>query len=54
MTIPELIAVARARLGYLTQQRETAMRLGDAEQIARIDAELSATEETLTKLLQIA
>jgi hypothetical protein len=54
MTINELITIAEARLGYLAKQRETAMRLGDTEQIARIDAELSVTEETLTKLLQIA
>jgi len=54
MTIAELINMARARLTYLVQQRETAVRLGDVEQTARIDQELSLTEETLTKLLQIA
>ena len=54
MTIAELITIARARLIYLNQQRETAVRLGDADQTSRIDQELSLTEETLTKLLQIA
>jgi hypothetical protein len=54
MTIEELITITRARLIYLSQQRETAVRLGDVEQTARVDQELSLTEETLTKLLHIA
>ena len=54
MTIPELINVAQARLEYLAKQRETAVRCGDAVQIAQIDSEMSETQETLTKLLTIA
>jgi outer membrane protein TolC len=53
MKIVDLIAIARARLAYLTQQRETAMRLGDAEQIARIDADVAETQATLNTLLTL-
>jgi|NOAtaT_7_FD_contig_71_1012894_length_1141_multi_7_in_0_out_0_2 hypothetical protein len=53
MTVQELIDVAKARLGYLAKQRETAVRLGDSNQIASIDAEIAETQETLTKLLTL-
>jgi hypothetical protein len=53
MTIQELIDMAGARLSYLGKQRETAVRLGDATQIASIDAEVSQTQETLNKLLTL-
>jgi len=53
MTVLELINVAQTRLEYLAKQRETAVRFGDANQIAQIDCEMSATQETLTKLLTI-
>lgn len=54
MTIPELIEIARNRLGYLAAQRETAVRLGDELQIAEIDRQVSQTQDTLMRLLSIA
>ena len=51
MTIEDLIATARARLVYLSSQRETAVRLGDDVQLSIIDKEYSETQTTLNVLL---
>lgn len=50
MTIPELITQAQAALVNLSQLRTSAERLGDTEQIARIDAQASQTQATLNQL----
>jgi len=53
MTISELIAQARAALVNLAQLRTSAERLGDTEQIARIDALAAQTQTTLNQLLTL-
>jgi hypothetical protein len=53
MNIAELIDIARSRLLYLAQQRETAVRIGDMTQIAIIDADVSQTQTTLNELLSL-
>jgi hypothetical protein len=50
MTVRELIDLAQVRLAYLARQRETATRVGDVAQVAAVDAEIAATQETLTQL----
>jgi len=50
MNIPDIIGILLNRVRYLTAQRETLVRLGDAESIARIDAEISETQNTLDQL----
>jgi hypothetical protein len=50
MTIPDLIQMAQARVAYLSQQRTTAVALGDVEAVARLDTELAETEATLATL----
>lgn len=53
MTRKDLISLVEARLAYLQQLRASAAQLGDIQQIARIDAEMAETQETLTKLLTL-
>ena len=53
MTIADLIAQARARLVNLAQLRTSAERLGDNEQLARIDSEAAQTQVTLNELLSL-
>lgn len=50
MTVTELINLAEARILYLSAQRETAVRLGDAIQLTQIEAELGETQTTLEQL----
>lgn len=50
MQIHDLINLARARLVYLSSVRADAERLGDAAQVAAVDAELADTQATLTAL----
>jgi hypothetical protein len=53
MTIPDLIALAHARLANLTAQRTSAASLGDAVRIAALDTEIAETEATLAALREI-
>ena len=53
MTIQELITQAQAALVNLSQLRASAERLGDTEQIARIDATAAQTQTTLNQLLSL-
>jgi hypothetical protein len=48
-----LITMCRARLVQLSQLRASAVSLGDADQVARIDAQIAETQETLNKLLTV-
>jgi hypothetical protein len=53
MTIEQLIAHAQAALVNISQLRNSAERLGDVQQIARLDAEAAQTQITLNKLLSL-
>jgi hypothetical protein len=53
MTIIDLITQAQSALVYLSMLRSSAERLGDTEQIARIDAQTSQTQATLNALLTL-
>ncbi len=53
MTLDDMIQMCRARLVYLSQLRSSAVALGDSEQIARIDAQVSETQTTLNRLLTL-
>ena len=53
MTIIDLITQAQSALVYLSMLRTSAERLGDTEQIARIDAQTSQTQATLNALLTL-
>lgn len=53
MTIQELITQAQAALVNLAQLRTSAERLGDTEQVARIDAMTVQTQTTLNQLLSL-
>ena len=53
MTIQELIDQAEAALVNLGQLRTSAVRLGDTEQIARIDTQTAQTQITLNRLLTL-
>jgi hypothetical protein len=53
MTIDELVGMCRARLANLSQLRSSAVKLGDADQVARIDALIDETQTTLNKLLTL-
>lgn len=50
MTIEELIAMATARVTYLSQLRADATRTGDVQAVARADAEIAETQSTLSRL----
>lgn len=50
MNTPDLTAMLRRRLAYLSQLRTSAVAIGDIAQVARIDAELAETQDTLNKL----
>ena len=50
MNIDQLKTLAENRLGYLEAQRENAVTIGDAEAVARIDAEKAETQNTLNEL----
>ena len=51
MTIEQLIAMAQARVAYLSQLRSSAMAIGDVAQVAAVDADIAATAATLIQLL---
>ena len=50
MTVQELITQLHAALANLGQLRTSAVRLGDTEQIAHIDAQAAQTQSTLNVL----
>lgn len=50
MTIKELIGLASARLNRLSSLRADAERDGDVTRLAKLDAEIADTEDTLAKL----
>jgi hypothetical protein len=50
MTIEQLIEMARRRIAYLSTLRTAADRIGDAAEVARVDAELEECEATLSRL----
>lgn len=54
MTLDDLIAMCRARLVNLSQLRNSAVVLGDIEQVQKIDAEADETKTTLNRLLTLA
>ena len=53
MTIQELITQAQTALVNLAQLRTSAERLGDTEQLARIDSMAAQTQTTLNQLLSL-
>lgn len=53
MTIQQLIQLATRRIAHLNQARIAAERIGDADSIARYDAEIEQTQETLNQLLTL-
>ena len=53
MTIDQLIAMAQARVAYLSQLRSSALAIGDLAQAASVDAEIATTQETLNQLLTL-
>jgi hypothetical protein len=50
MTIPDLIAMAQAKLATLNNAKATATARGDGPQIAEIDAEIQETTDTIEAL----
>jgi hypothetical protein len=50
MTIADLLRLAEARLATLNGAHATASRLGDAQRMAQIDAEVAETTATLAAL----
>ncbi|MFN7883552.1 MAG: hypothetical protein ACK5PF_11145 [bacterium] len=50
MTINDLITLASNRATLLEHQRSVATFQGDTERIAALEAQLSETQETLSKL----
>lgn len=50
MTLADMIHIALSRVAYLNALRETAIRLGDAAQIASIDRDIADTQATLNTL----
>jgi hypothetical protein len=54
MTIEQLVAMCKSRLANLSQLRSSAVALGDADQVARIDGQIDETQTTLNKLLTLA
>ena len=50
MTLDELRALARARIGYLTVLRNDAVSHGDASYVSKLEEELAETEATLLAL----
>lgn len=53
MTIDQLIAMAQARVAYLSQLRSSALAIGDLAQAASVDAEIATTQVTLNQLLSL-
>jgi hypothetical protein len=54
MTIEDLIQMVSRRLAYLSQLRTSASNLGDAVQVASLDAQIAETEATLSQLKTLA
>jgi hypothetical protein len=53
MSLDLLIEMCKARLVQLSQLRTSAVGLGDAQQVAKIDAESDETRGTLNRLLTL-
>jgi hypothetical protein len=53
MTIDQLIAMAQARVAYLSQLRSSALAIGDIAQAAAVDADIATTQATLNQLLSL-
>jgi hypothetical protein len=53
MTIDQLIAMAQARVAYLSQLRQSALGIGDIAQAAAVDLDIATTQETLNQLLSL-
>jgi hypothetical protein len=53
MTIEQLIAMATARVAYLSQLRSSALAIGDVAQAATVDADIATTQATLNQLLSL-
>jgi hypothetical protein len=51
MTLESLINLVKARIAYVSAQRNAAERIGDIELVARLDGELAECEATLGTLL---
>jgi hypothetical protein len=50
MTIAQLIEMTKARLATLSQLRESAVRVGDVQQVLQADCDLAETQKTLDQL----
>jgi hypothetical protein len=50
MTIPDLIALAHARLANLTAQLTSANMIADAARVAQLEKEIADTQATLAAL----
>lgn len=50
MNIQKLIQLAERRIAYLEQSKINAENVGDADAIARIDADIAETQATLMQL----
>lgn len=50
MTIAQLIEMTKARLANLSQLRESAVRVGDVQQVLQADSDLAETQKTLDQL----
>jgi hypothetical protein len=50
MNIEQLKELAENRIAYMTAQKENAEQIGDFEAIARFDADIAETTNTLTLL----
>lgn len=50
MTVQKLIQMAERRIVYLEQTKINAEAIGDADAVARIDAEVAETQATLAQL----
>lgn len=53
MTIDQLIAMAQARVAYLSQLRSSALAIGDLAQAAAVDLDIATTQVTLNQLLSL-
>ncbi len=50
MNLTDIIRIVSNRLDALTAQRVLAVRVGDLEQVTRLDADIAQTQTTLDQL----
>jgi hypothetical protein len=54
MTIPELIALAQARLSHLNNRMASATMAGDVSAMAVLEQSIAETEDTIARLIAAA